>query len=122
MVSILVPMSVGEVADRITILRLRLQHGQDVEAELRALLEAALVDAHAGKAPLPAKEDTLELQEVNALLWEAEDAVRRCNVIEGAATFMQTARSIVALNDRRAQIKRRINEKAGSAVEEKIYT
>ena len=67
---------------------------------------------------------TAELRQVNEALWEIEDAIRA----EEAAgrfgdRFVALARQVYLTNDRRAELKRAINEAMGSElVEEKSYT
>src|SRR5690242_14077420 len=96
---LLAPISVGELFDKLSIL------------ELKA---AALTD-RAQRANA--------LREVNERLWQTEDALRQCER-DGQfdARFVELARSVYRDNDRRALIKRRINELTGSdIVEEKSY-
>jgi hypothetical protein len=60
---------------------------------------------------------------VNERLWEVEDELRDCERRqEFGARFVELARSVYRLNDERGRLKRRINERCGSAlVEEKSY-
>ncbi|MGE5270270.1 MAG: DUF6165 family protein [Thiohalocapsa sp.] len=123
---LLVPVSVGELFDKISILELKRQAIADpgqrdnVEREL-ALLEDVRrreIPAIAGLQPLFA-----ELGEVNRRLWDTEDRLRACER-EGQfdAQFVALARSVYRDNDRRSAIKRRINELTGSdIIEEKSY-
>ena len=64
-----------------------------------------------------------ELAEVNIALWDIEDGKRDCERRgDFGDRFVQLARSVYVENDRRAAIKRAINEAAGSdIVEEKSY-
>ena len=66
---------------------------------------------------------TAELKRVNETLWQVEDDVRLCERNQDfGPRFVELARSVYQNNDRRAALKRRINELAGSAlVEEKGY-
>lgn len=118
-----VPVSAGELADKITILRVKAARIEGVkQANVRrelALLEAVAAEAlTAGLEPLIA-----ELEAVNAALWDIEEGKRECErraVFDD--TFIALARSVYRENDRRAAIKRRINEATGSEiVEEKSY-
>jgi hypothetical protein len=118
-----IPVSLGELADRLTILQLKAQHlsGEALRHVLRetSLLEAVL-------EPLrPRVPEGLhqELSAVNAQLWQLEDAVRDCERrgVFGEP-FVVLARSIYRLNDRRAALKRAISVAGGSAlIEEKVY-
>lgn len=64
-----------------------------------------------------------ELQQVNEALWDIEDEIReKERRQEFDQQFIQLARRVYRTNDRRAEIKRRVNEVTGSAlVEEKSY-
>jgi predicted nucleic acid-binding Zn-ribbon protein len=65
-----------------------------------------------------------ELKGVNEALWEIEDRIRDCERAQDfGPEFIELARSVYRTNDRRAAIKRQINELAGSAIiEEKSYS
>jgi len=116
----------GEVADRISILRLKVDRIADPAALAHVLdhlarLEAAWTDA--GLPPLDGAPGWPELCEVNARLWDVEDALRAC---ERAGRFdeefVALARSVYRLNDRRAALKRALDVALGSPlVEEKSY-
>jgi hypothetical protein len=119
-----IPVSLGELVDKITILQIKAKHLQGdalghVQRELQ-LLEAAL--AATGVALDPALE--AQLLEVNGQLWEIEDAIReqeRQRRFEQA--FIELARSVYRTNDRRADLKRQINQRYGSTlIEQKSYS
>ncbi len=120
------PCSLGELIDKITILRIKAERISDVEklANIRrelALLER-LTQEHGASGP-PVDLLTDRLAAVNARLWAIEDAIRACER-EGdfGPRFVALARSVYSENDTRAAIKRAINTLAGSAlVEEKSY-
>jgi hypothetical protein len=119
------PISPGELLDKLTILRLKAERiaepakRANVQREL-TLLEAAWREG-AGDADLRAEERALA--RVNAVLWETEDALRALEAEQRFdAEFIELARSVYRQNDERAALKRRVNEKLGSAlVEEKSY-
>jgi hypothetical protein len=120
-----IPVSVGELVDKITILRVKAERigaekKPNVVRELR-LLEAIL-DRELPPSPELAAL-TGRLAKVNARLWDIEDGKRACER-RGAfgSDFIELARSVYSENDRRAAIKRQINELTGSdIVEEKSY-
>ncbi len=125
MKDILVPVSPGELLDKITILRIKTARISDsaklanVRLELE-LLERTWLDACAG-AQLADEER--ELRAVNERLWDIEDRIRDQ---EAAGSFNQEfielARSVYLVNDERAAVKRRVNLALGSRlVEEKSY-
>ncbi len=118
-----IPVSLGELADRVTILALKARNlrGEALAHVLREqeLLQAAL-------EPLRAKVPEhlhLELAAVNGQLWGLEDGVRDCERRGSfGEPFVAMARSIYRLNDRRAALKRAISLAGGSVlVEQKVY-
>jgi hypothetical protein len=125
-VAILAPISAGELVDKITILRVKAERIGDeaksanVRKEL-GLLEVLAADALPQTPALAAL--TTELTSVNAALWDIEEAKRDCERRQDfGAEFVRLARAVYVENDRRAAIKRAINEETGSdLVEEKSY-
>ena len=120
------PCSLGELIDKITILRIKAERiGEanrvaNVHREL-ALLERLAHEEGACRPPVDALAD--QLAAVNARLWTIEDAIRTCER-EGdfGPRFVALARSVYCENDTRAAIKRAINTLANSAlIEEKSY-
>jgi hypothetical protein len=126
MSEISVPVSPGELLDKITILRIKSSRISDankvanVRLELKVLEETWSASPHA-KADISA--DVTALLLVNERLWVIEDNIRdKERAQEFDADFIRLARAVYFENDERAAIKRRINSKLGSAiVEEKSY-
>jgi len=124
--SIKVEISVGELLDKITILRIKSERIPDpaklahVRQELEVLEQCWEAHRPAG---LDLGPEIRQLQAVNERLWEIEDAIREREAAgDFGAAFIELARSVYFQNDERAAIKRRINERSGSAlVEEKSY-
>ncbi len=120
-----IPVSVGELFDKITILRIkaaRLSEAGQLENVRRELaeLEAAAV-AVPKSDPLDALVD--RLQAINDALWDVEDG-KRAHEREGRfdAAFIELARRVYRENDQRAAVKREINRLTGSAlIEEKSH-
>jgi len=120
------PVSYGELIDKITILRIKLQEIKD-EAKLAnvrnelELLEATWSNDKASEVEIA--DETRRLLEVNQRLWKIEDDIRmkeRAQAFD--QEFIKLARSVYIENDERAAIKREINVKLGSTlVEEKSY-
>ena len=115
----------GEVVDKITILRIKAARiGDEAKrANVRRELHELESAWEAARGPVDGLEELDPLQAVNQRLWDVEDELR---VLERAqrfdAHFIALARSVYVLNDERAAVKRRINERLGSAlVEEKSY-
>ena len=126
MSEILVPVSFGELLDKISILQIKSERMTDaaklanVHNELSALEQTWMAHPAAGGnvAQLRA-----ELKAVNKRLWMIEDDIR---IKEKSQSFdddfIQLARSVYFENDVRARIKKDINLALGSAyVEEKSY-
>ena len=65
-----------------------------------------------------------ELKETNVSLWVIEDKIRECERRqEFGSRFIELARAVYQNNDRRSELKRKINELSGSTIiEEKSYS
>jgi hypothetical protein len=126
MSDILVPVSPGELLDKITILRIKCARIADpaklvnVRLEL-SRLEFSRQESVPHDAGIAAEEAALE--RVNSELWDIEDRIREHEAQRRFdADFIALARSVYRRNDERAAIKRRINIKLDSTlVEEKSY-
>jgi hypothetical protein len=126
MSEISVPVSPGELLDKVSILRIKSQRMNDaaklanVRMELKVLEETWAASAY-GKADVSA--EVTALLEVNERLWVIEDDIRgKERAKEFDAEFVRLARAVYVENDERAAVKRRINVKLGSTiVEEKSY-
>ena len=121
-----VPVSVGEVLDKITILEIKLAHISDsakranVQNELDALLPLVAGDAFTTNQMQGL---VAQLKAVNEALWDIEDDIREKEAAKSFdAEFIKLARAVYVTNDKRAEIKKQINLATGSAlVEEKSY-
>ena len=126
MTDIRVPISPGELIDKITILQIKSERMSDpakvanVRAEL-GMLEATWRDSAHGAPDI--EPQWLELKRINAALWDIEDRIRdkeRAGAFD--AEFIELARAVYVTNDERAAVKRTINTRLGSRiVEEKSY-
>ncbi len=121
-----VEMSLGDVVDRITILRIKVERIGDAARRENVRRELAVLEAAWSDAGLPALEglaDWAPLSAVNARLWAIEDALRdRERARDFGPAFVEDARAVYHLNDERAALKRRLNLLLGSEiVEEKSY-
>ncbi|BCH58275.1 MULTISPECIES: DUF6165 family protein [Rhizobium/Agrobacterium group] len=120
-----VPVSWGELIDKITILQIKAERITDeakrtnVERELSLLNERLKpVAGHQGVIAI-----SRDLLAVNTALWEIEDDIRDCERDgDFGPRFVSLARSVYVTNDRRAELKRQINIELGSdIIEEKSY-
>jgi hypothetical protein len=126
MAELLVPISPGELIDKITILEIKSQRMadpaklQNVRTELSALNDTWRASPYSGT---DITADWNALREVNGQLWDIEDRIRdKERDAAFDAGFIELARAVYVTNDERAAIKRRINTKLGSVlVEEKSY-
>ncbi len=126
MSEILVPVSFGELLDKIAILQIKSERMSDpaklanVRSELSALENLWMAHPAAGHEIVELR---AALKAVNERLWVIEDEIRdqeRAQLFD--AEFVRLARAVYFENDDRARIKREINLALGSAyVEEKSY-
>ena len=121
----LVPVSWGELLDKISILEIKSERITSPAAVANVRNELSMLAASA--APLAAHQGLAEwkraLKDVNETLWEIEDRIREKEAeAKFDAEFIELARSVYVNNDRRARIKREINLAVGSQlIEEKSY-
>jgi tetratricopeptide (TPR) repeat protein len=122
-----VEISPGELFDKITILELKNERITEPAklANVRLALDE-LTATRDEKIPAPEKLDALvsELRHVNGVIWDVEDELRECERRgDFGGRFVELARSVYQNNDRRAALKREIDESLGSRLlEEKSYT
>lgn len=123
---ILVPVSPGELLDKITILRIKAARIDDAAKLANVKLELGLLEAtwrDSGCAAGALIQDEHALQRVNEQLWDIEDRIRDKEAKQiFDREFIELARAVYVSNDERAAIKKRINVRLGSRiVEEKSY-
>jgi hypothetical protein len=126
MKEIQVPISPGELLDKITILRIKAARMKDADkvANVRhelELLENTWKDSGAAGVNLGTAE--ADLTRVNEKLWVVEDEIRdEERAKRFSEKFIELARAVYFTNDERAAIKKRVNTLLGSSiVEEKSY-
>jgi len=120
-----VPISVGELIDKITILEIKRVNAQNpmqannVTVELTHLLNIL----HTLTLPDQIVDLTKQLKQVNSELWDIEDSKRHHEKQKQFDDkFIELARNVYIKNDLRASIKRQINTICNSTItEEKIY-
>lgn len=121
----LIPVSIGELADKLSILSIKLLRITDpaklanVRNEMARLMPVwhnALEDTKLLEVLKPV---CFELRQVNMRLWDLEEVVRVTQTNIGLA---HCAVGIYTENDKRSDLKRKINALAGSSlIEEKSY-
>ena len=126
MKDILVPISPGELLDKITILRIKSARMTDAVKLQNVRLELTLLEQtwrDSGAAIPEVSADEAALQRVNEALWDIEDKIRdKEHAQQFDGEFIALARAVYVTNDERAAVKKRINTALGSRiVEEKSY-
>ncbi len=121
-----VPVSAGELLDKISILLIKEVRISDEKKVANVRRELAALQPEAQKLPVSSEQvgDWLAaLAEVNRRLWEIEDRIRACEARgDFGEEFIELARAVYRTNDQRARIKAEINQRTGSEiVEEKSY-
>ena len=123
---ILIPGSVGELFDKITILTIKAEHIKDPDRLRNVNRELGLlrsVEATCGPLGADVLQLVSELQSINERLWAVEDELRACELRQDfGEEFIRLARAVYATNDRRAAVKKKINILCGSQIiDEKSY-
>jgi hypothetical protein len=121
-----VPISPGELVDKLTILEIKAANISDpaklanVNVELKLLQETWSASAYA-KHDIQAQ--WKQLRDINKKLWDIEDDIRdKERERKFDQQFIELARAVYVTNDERAAVKKQINTKLGSTiVEEKSY-
>ncbi len=127
MKDILVPISPGELLDKITILRIKAVRMLDAGKLANVKLELALLEQtwrECGGATHEVALDERALQNVNERLWDIEDRIRDKEAKQSFRSRLHRAARArcTSANDERAAIKKRINIQLGSRlIEEKSY-
>lgn len=119
---ILVPISLGELYDKISILVIKQEKISDFKKLENIKIELDLLQDIAEKYDIDGKYHTA-LYHTNLQLWDVEDRLRikEKNLVFDEE-FKELARSVYHLNDKRSEIKREINLQYGSnIIEEKAY-
>ena len=122
-----VQIGVGELADRLTILEIKGQNARSPAQRARLQRELGRLTrtrARVGLASPALDRDIARLRRINAGLWRIEDEIRACERRNDfGARFIALARAVYKQNDRRALVKRRLDERHGSTVrDEKVYS
>ncbi len=124
--AVTIPVSWGELFDKLTILRIKLARISNESKLANISAELSALERIPASHPLPEEELqrlVAELHQVNVVLWDIEDDIRQCERQQDfSERFIELARSVYRTNDKRAELKRAINDLLGSElVEEKSY-
>ena len=123
---ILVEIAPGELIDKITILQIKMERIQDADKLQNVRVELDVLERARDDSVSPSEaldRMSADLKAVNESLWDIEDNIRNCERDQDfGPKFIELARSVYRCNDRRAALKRDINELLGSKlIEEKSY-
>ena len=117
------PISIGELVDKITILEIKKNKLQNSKLE-NVLKELSFLRKLMAKHQIEITDDLFtQLKEINLKLWNIEDQIRiKEKNKEFDNIFIELARSVYFTNDKRSEIKKRINRLSNSEItEEKSY-
>jgi hypothetical protein len=126
MMPVLVEIAPGELMDKITILEIKSARITQPDKLRNVQIELTTLE-DARRTSLPISEAlqrlTHQLRQVNEALWVIEDDIRLCEKAgDFGPRFIELARSVYHQNDKRAALKRQINDLLGSKIiEEKSY-
>ena len=122
-----IPISLGELIDKITILRIKSNKINSNEAQKNIRLELEKLEHILNETMsinTNLKNFEIKLSKINQSLWDIEDQLReKEREKKFDKKFISLARMVYYKNDERAKIKRMINKNFGSElIEEKSYT
>jgi hypothetical protein len=125
--SLMIEVAAGELIDKLTILEIKLENISDPAklSNVRREYDSLLMSFRDNFAETPEIiRLTADLKATNKQLWQIEDDIREHErKSDFGAGFVELARSVYRTNDRRAAVKRHLNELLDSAmVEEKSYS
>lgn len=118
-----IEVSVGEIVDKLSILKIKSDNITDLDKLKNINKEYEYLYTIVFDDLKVSQEDFSELVSINQKLWVIEDDLRDKEFVqEFDSVFIELARSVYFVNDKRAEIKKKINIKYGSLfVEEKSY-
>jgi hypothetical protein len=118
-----IEVSNGEIVDKLTIIEIKLKHIKDSDKLKNLQVEYEVLNKAVEQIIDKNHPYYQELLTINQELWDIEDHIRDLERKKDFGDdFIQTARSVYFTNDRRSEVKRKINEMTGSKlIEEKSY-
>ena len=118
-----IEVSNGEIVDKLTIIEIKLKHIKDEAKRKNLEKEYQVLDEAVSKIISKDHDLYKELLKINQELWDIEDTIRDLERDKDfGPKFIETARAVYFTNDKRSDVKRKINELTGSnLVEEKSY-
>jgi chaperonin cofactor prefoldin len=118
-----IEVSNGEIVDKLTIIEIKLKHISEETKRKNLQTEYDVLNAAVSKIIEKNHTLYLELLAINQELWDIEDTIRDLERAKDFGDiFIQTARAVYYTNDKRSDVKRKINDLTGSIlIEEKSY-
>jgi len=118
-----IEVSNGEIVDKLTIIEIKLDQIKDEKKRVNLNTEFQVLDEAVKKIISKDHDLYKELLKINQELWNIEDRIRELEKAKDFGNeFIEVARAVYFTNDRRSDVKRRINELTGSnLIEEKSY-
>ncbi len=118
-----IEVSNGEIVDKLTIIEIKLEHISDEKKRKNLKTEYEVLNDAVSRIIAKDHELYKELLQINQQLWDIEDRIRELEKAKDfGSEFVEVARAVYFTNDRRSEVKRKINELTGSTlVEEKSY-
>ena len=117
-----VPVSIGELFDKISILDIKtkkIKNKDDLKLIKYELSKLKKIAKSKGLTNTKIKRKYLLLKSINEKLWNIENRKRRCERLKKFdKNFIDLARKVYIFNDKRAQIKKDINSLSGSSIVE----
>ena len=119
-----IQVSVGELLDKISILKIKKARIKDDKKLFNINKELIYLESKLYKHGAEIEDYFQQLYEINSKLWDIENSKRRCEAENNFGwDFIQLARDVYIWNDKRAEIKKKINLLTYSdVIEEKEYT
>jgi len=124
---VMVPIAIGELFDKISILEIKMERIDDAQKLRNVSTELMLLNEIADRLDCTREDEVVrlrqELRTVNEAIWDAENKVRQLAGAGGFdASFASVASVTYSNNDRRASIKRQLSLLSGSLIlEEKSH-
>tara|TARA_B100000242_G_scaffold294234_1_gene275637 strand:- start:3009 stop:3389 length:381 start_codon:yes stop_codon:yes gene_type:complete len=119
-----IEVSIGELYDKVTILKIKKDRIKDSEKLFNINKELIYLENKILNNDPQVNNLVDELYKINSKLWNIENSKRRCEAENNFGwDFIQLARDVYIWNDKRAEIKKKINLLTSSdVIEEKEYT
>ena len=119
-----IEVSIGELYDKVTILRIKKDRIKDSKKLFNINKELIYLESKLYNHGAEIESYFQQLYEINSKLWDIENSKRRCEAENNFGwDFIQLARDVYIWNDKRAEIKKKINVLTCSdVIEEKEYT